>query len=103
MKANALLKLHKRQQDICEMIIDCDTRIRHKEIDLEAYKNKPNAWMYLPDVKWIEDRLKRNKSIRERLIRYYLDVQDRITSLQPHLPPIELTTTTEMDLSTELS
>ena len=101
MKANALLNLHQRQCAILELIIDCDTRIYHKGIDLECAKKERwnNCW-YPKNIYWLEDRIERNKAIRQRLISYYKDIQIRIMTLQPE---IELNTTTEMDLVTTLS
>ena len=92
MKANALFNLHKKQQDILYLIIDCDNRTRSKEMDLRTSikQGRNNCW-FPENIKWLEERISRNKAIKNRLIMYYIAVQERINKLQPEI--IELTPT----------
>ncbi len=90
MKASALLKLHQRQVDLLDMVVKCNNRIHSKEVDLrfiQSCTDQKDKWWYEftkaeENCKmWIE----RTQAIRERLKRYYLDIEKRIKSLQPEL------------------
>lgn len=80
MKTNALLKLHERQVDICSMIVDCSNRIRSKEKDLIT---TPDSIWWPANKGWITTQLTKYKGVKNRLIRYYLDIQERINKMQP--------------------
>lgn len=76
------------------MIDKCDKRAKELQDDLL----KPCYYLTIPNE--IKAQIKRLKTIKQRLIEYYKDIQVRIMTLQPE---IELNTTSEMDLSTTLS
>jgi len=88
MRTNALLKLHQRQVDILDMIISCNNRISNAEAELRRIKaeNRPHAtdWYYFMRLdKTNELSIKKHTAIRNRLIAYYRDVQERINKLYP--------------------
>jgi len=103
MKTSALLKLHQRQVDVLDMINTCSNRIHSKEVDLrfiQANTNQSDKWWYefTNAEQNAKESIQRLNAIKQRLIRYYIDIQKRITAIQP---TIEITTITEMDLLTE--
>lgn len=103
MRHNALLKLHQRQVDILDMIVKAENHRKSFERDGYTFRQKSDSKWYGNYGDHLDNMVKRYADIKSRLTRYYLDVQDRMTALQPHLPAIELTTTTEMDLVTDVS
>ena len=88
MRTNALLKLHQRQVDILDMIITCNNRIANAEAELRMIKaeTRPNVrdWHdFMQLGKSNELSIKKHTAIRNRLIAYYRDVQERINKLYP--------------------
>ena len=105
MKTNALLKLHQRQVDLLDMIIKANNHVNVAKSDLNIIKAttdfKQIAWFQFVGAERDENiKIVKYTAIKERLIRYYKDIQVRIMILQPI---IELTTSTEMDMVTTLS
>ena len=97
MKTSALLKLHQRTVDILDMIVTCEKRITMWKLDKRVHAGN---WLIQSMNDNADKNISRNSAIKERLIRYYLDIQQRIKALQP---TIELNTIKEVDLSTHLS
>jgi hypothetical protein len=83
MKTSALLKLHQRQVDVLDMIVSCNNRIRQKEQEIANNDNDKFSFLISDYGSWLKDRLKRNIAIKQRLIRYYIDIQERINNLSP--------------------
>ncbi len=97
MKTSALLKLHQRQVDLLDMIVKCGNYKRGMEADKRMYESYTDRWAYVAIITHCEKMIERYTAIKQRLIRYYLDIQKRINSMQP---TIELNTISEMDLVT---
>ena len=90
MRTSALLKLHQRQIDILDMIIKSDNNRISFKWDLkqiEDYNNRARVkdWLYPDKKNHYLKMINRYWAIKERLIRYYIDVQKRIEAMQPQL------------------
>lgn len=83
MKTSALLKLHQRQVDILDMIVKAENNRKSFERDGYIYRQKTDSRWYGSHLEHIDKVVLRYAAIKERLIRYYLDIQGRINDLQP--------------------
>ena len=86
MKTNALLKLHQRQVDILDMIIKAQNNRNSFERDGKIFRQKSDSHWYGNHLEHLGAMVTRYQAIKNRLIRYYLDVQKRIEAMQPLTP-----------------
>ncbi len=89
MKTSALLKLHQRQVDILDMIVKCNNYINDHAPKLRTLQASKEwyigIWTRHELIKHEAGLVNKYTGIKQRLIRYYLDIQERIKSLQPEL------------------
>jgi hypothetical protein len=87
MKTSALLKLHQRQVDICDMVIKCQNYLRNLEPELKRCQESKDyyigIWTRNELVKKYSKEVAKYSAIKNRLERYYDDIQLRINNLKP--------------------
>lgn len=83
MKTSALLKLHQRQVDVLDMIVKAENNRISFERDGYIFRKKSDSKWYGDYGMHLDKMVARYEAIKNRLIRYYIDIQERINLLSP--------------------
>ena len=89
MRTSALLKLHQRQIDLLDMIVKCDNYINNAKPELKRCKASKDYYIgvyYRHElITRYEAKIAKYTAIKFRLIRWYLDIDNRKLMLQAEL------------------